>query len=99
MNEIFNEDCYKTLTKRDIEYDYVTLVMYWEELDMEAYRSGIRENKNLAEKIYKKLNPKSGVVTIVNSMRKHKRFSGKRFLYLLRMFNNGINIILSVRSG
>ena len=53
MNEIFNEDCYKTLTKRDIEYDYVCFSPPdYDELDMEP-----EDPKWITwqKKIYKKL--------------------------------------------
>ena len=92
MNEIFNEDCYKTLTKRDIEYDYVCFSPPdYDELDMEP-----EDPKWITwqKKIYKKLNPKSGVVTIVNSMRKHKRFTVPKDVYIYNvMFSLGYKLV------
>tara|TARA_R110001583_G_scaffold172384_1_gene326134 strand:+ start:2571 stop:3299 length:729 start_codon:yes stop_codon:yes gene_type:complete len=71
MNEIFNEDCYKTLTERNIEYHYTCFSPPdYDELNLTPVKD---DNKYLdwQELIYSELDPINNVVTIVTSLRKH----------------------------
>tara|TARA_B100000902_G_scaffold9271_1_gene11565 strand:- start:2939 stop:3634 length:696 start_codon:yes stop_codon:yes gene_type:complete len=72
MNEIFNEDCYKTLTERDIEYHYTCFSPPdYDELNLTPIKD---DNKYLdwQKKIYQELDPINNVVTIVTSLRRYK---------------------------
>ena len=72
MNEIFNEDCYKTLTERNIEYHYTCFSPPdYDELNLTPIKD---DNKYLdwQKKIYQELDPINNVVTIVTSLRRHQ---------------------------
>ena len=75
MNEIFNEDCYKTVTKRDIGYDYVCFSP--PDYDELGWTPIVDDKKYIKwqKRIYKNLKPRNGVVTIVTSLRMFKRLT------------------------
>tara|TARA_Y100001951_G_C11230851_1_gene234513 strand:- start:114 stop:770 length:657 start_codon:yes stop_codon:yes gene_type:complete len=72
-NQIFNEDCLDTLTKRKIEYDYVCFSPPdYDELDYVPIQDD-KKYYDWQEKVYSKLKPKNKVVTIVVSNRRFQR--------------------------
>jgi len=72
MNEIFNEDCYKTLTERNIEYHYTCFSPPdYDELNLTPIKDD-NEYLDWQRKIYSELDPINNVVTIVTSLRRHK---------------------------
>ena len=71
-NQIFNEDCLDTLTKRKIEYDYVCFSPPdYDELNLTPIKDD-KEYLDWQKEIYSKLNPTNNVVTIVTSLRRFK---------------------------
>jgi len=70
MNKIFLENCIKTLTNRDIEYDYVfTGPPDFHEVGISP--SNPNQYKNFLKEIFGKFTPKKNVVTIVITDRKY----------------------------